>query len=80
MKDVTPLSTAEQGPKLLDRLKRCIRDKHYSVRTERAYVYWARWYIRFHGLRHPMDMGADEIQALKPQPIAGPSQRIVLRS
>ncbi|MEN3293357.1 MAG: hypothetical protein V7642_2610, partial [Burkholderiales bacterium] len=42
---------------------RCIREKHYSLRTERAYVYWARWYIRFHGLRHPRDMGGPEIQA-----------------
>jgi len=40
----------------------CIRDNHYSVRTERAYVYWARWYIRFHGLRHPVEMGGPEIQ------------------
>jgi hypothetical protein len=30
-------------------LSRCIRANHYSLRTERAYVYWARWYIRFHG-------------------------------
>ncbi len=50
-------------PKLLDQVKRCIRDKHYSLRTEEAYVYWIRWYIRFHGLRHPMDMGAVEVKA-----------------
>jgi integron integrase len=48
---------------LLDQLRRCIREKHYSLRTERAYVYWARWYIRFHGLRHPTEMGPPEIQA-----------------
>jgi hypothetical protein len=29
---------------------------HYSISTERTYVYWARWYVRFHGLRHPKDM------------------------
>jgi hypothetical protein len=28
-----------------------------------VYVYWARWYIRFHGLRHPIDMGGPEIHA-----------------
>lgn len=50
-------------PKLLDQVKRCIRDKHYSLRTEEAYVYWIRWYIRFHGLRHPMEMGAAEVKA-----------------
>jgi integron integrase len=43
-------------------LRRCIRDNHYSLRTERAYVYWARSYIRFHGLRHPAEMGGKEIQ------------------
>lgn len=62
MKDVTQNPASGQPPKLLDQLRRCIRDKHYSLRTERVYVYWARWYIRFHGLRHPADMGAPEIQ------------------
>lgn len=36
-----------QPPKLLDQVRHCIRDKHYSLRTEEAYVYWIRWYIRF---------------------------------
>lgn len=62
MKDVTQNPAPGQPPKLLDQLRRCIRDKHFSLRTERVYVYWARWYIRFHGLRHPMKMGAPEIQ------------------
>lgn len=57
-----PCSDPAQPPKLLDQLRRCIRDNHYSPRTERAYVYWARWYIRFHGLRHPMNMGEEEIR------------------
>ncbi len=55
--------TAAKPPKLLDQVKRCIRDKHYSLRTEEAYVYWIRWYIRYHGVRHPMDMGAVEVAA-----------------
>jgi hypothetical protein len=50
-------------PKLLDQLRRCIRDKRYSLRTEEANVYWTRWHIRFHGLRHPGEMGAAEVQA-----------------
>ena len=50
-------------PKLLDQLRHCIRDMHYSMRTEEAYVYWSRWFIRFHGLRHPAEMGAAEVQA-----------------
>ena len=50
-------------PKLLDQLRHQIRRRHYSIRTEDAYVYWARWFIRFHGLRHPRDMGASEVEA-----------------
>ena len=63
MKDVIENATHGQPPKLLDRLRRCLRNKHYSLRTERVCVYWARWYIRFHGLRHPADMGGFEIHA-----------------
>ena len=48
---------------MLDQLKRCICDKYYSLRTEEAYVNWARWFIRFHGLRHPGEMGAPEVKA-----------------
>lgn len=59
----TPDTPPERQPKLLDLLRRAVRDKHYSLSTERTYVYWARWYIRFHGLRHPKDMGGEEIRA-----------------
>jgi integron integrase len=55
----TPVS---KPPKLLDQVKRCIRDKHYSLRTEEAYIYWIRWFIRFHKLRHPAEMGASEVK------------------
>lgn len=34
---------------------------HYSRRTEKAYVAWARRYILFHGKRHPSEMGAPEM-------------------
>lgn len=63
MKDVTSQTIPPEQPKLLDRLRLCIRDHHYSRQTERAYVYWARWYIRFHGVRHPINMGEAEIRA-----------------
>ena len=48
---------------MLDQLKRCIQDKYYILRTEEVFVYWARWFIRFHGLRHPAEMGAPEVKA-----------------
>jgi integron integrase len=49
--------------KLLDRVKEAIRYKHYSASTEQVYVYWCRFFIRFHQLRHPKDMGASEVEA-----------------
>ncbi|MBC7348006.1 MAG: integron integrase [Clostridia bacterium] len=49
--------------KLVDHLRQALRLKHYSYRTEEAYVDWARRFILFHGKRHPAEMGAPEIQA-----------------
>jgi hypothetical protein len=42
---------------LLGQLRAAIRLRHYSIRTEAAYVGWVHRYIHFHGLRHPRDMG-----------------------
>ena len=44
------------SPKLLDRVRWHLRVKHYSVRTEQAYVDWIRRYILFHRKRHPNEM------------------------
>jgi integron integrase len=52
-----------QSRRLLDQVRERARYLHYSLRTEDAYVYWARFYIRWHGLRHPRDMGAPEVEA-----------------
>jgi integron integrase len=52
-----------QKPKLLDQVRERIRVKHYSLSTEKTYIYWIRFYIRFHGLKHPQDMGAPEVEA-----------------
>jgi len=48
-------------PRLLDAVREAIRLRHYSRRTEKAYVGWIRRYILFHGKRHPRDMGAEEV-------------------
>jgi len=54
----------EKRPKkLLDRVRDAIRLKHYSYRTEGAYVNWIKRYIFFHGIRHPAEMGAAEVEA-----------------
>jgi hypothetical protein len=46
----------------LDRLRDELRRRHYSRRTEQAYVHWARRYFLFHGKRHPASMGTAEIR------------------
>ncbi len=48
---------------LLDRLRRAVRMRNYSIRTERSYVDWVYRFIRFHNLRHPNQMGAAEMNA-----------------
>ena len=50
-------------PRLLLQLRDCIRTKHYAVSTEKVYVHWVRTFIRFHGIRHPIEMGAPEVEA-----------------
>jgi integron integrase len=49
-------------PSLLDEVRHRIRLKHYSIRTEQAYVQFIKRFILFHRKRHPSDMGADEIR------------------
>jgi integron integrase len=62
--------TASQDPpaeiapvRLLDQLRHRIRVKHYSLRTEKVYVDWAKRFILFHGKRHPRDLGAADVEA-----------------
>jgi integron integrase len=50
------------GPKLLAEMRRVMRARHYSRRTERAYMSWARRFVVFHGRRHPAEMGEREIE------------------
>ncbi len=49
--------------RLLDRVREAIRVRHHSIRTEEAYVQWARRFILFHNKRHPSSMGAEEVNA-----------------
>jgi len=52
----------KRPPKLLDQVREAIRVKHYSIRTEEAYVNWIKRYILFHNKRHPREMGVSEIE------------------
>ncbi|MGH7547073.1 MAG: integron integrase, partial [Gemmatimonadales bacterium] len=46
---------------LLAQLRRAIRVRHYSRRTEEAYVGWVRRFVRFSGLRHPRELGERDV-------------------
>ena len=60
----TPIVNAgSREPRLLDRVRLAVRSRHYSLRTEEAYVAWIRRFILFHGKRHPVQMGEPEINA-----------------
>lgn len=50
------------APKLLDQVRGKIRLKHYSIRTEQAYVDWIKRFILHFGKRHPRDLGAGEVE------------------
>ena len=50
-------------PKLLDQVRSLIRTRHYSTRTEEAYIHWIRRYIVFHSKKHPASLGLPEIRA-----------------
>ena len=63
-KPAIPASADGRRPaRLLDQVRDRIRFKHYSIRTERAYVHWICCFIRQQGMRHPRDMGATEVEA-----------------
>lgn len=51
-----------RSARLLDQIRERARYLHYSLRTEEAYVYWARRYIKFNGLRHPRELGAGDVE------------------
>ena len=61
-KALVPAAPAAQH-RLLDSLRERLRYMHYSLRTEEAYVYWVRGFVRWSGLRHPRELGVAEVQA-----------------
>jgi integron integrase len=50
-------------PRLFDQFREAIRVRHYSYRTEQAYLAWVRRFIEFHGRRHPRELGGPEVEA-----------------
>ncbi len=53
---------APPSPRLLPTVRRALKLRHYSQRTEEAYVGWIRRFVRYHGLRHPAELGEPEIE------------------
>ena len=49
------------APSLLSAVRRALRVRHYSGRTEEAYVAWVRRFVRGSGLRHPRELGPSDI-------------------
>jgi len=48
--------------KLLDIVRDKIRFKHYSISTEKTYVFWIKHYIFYHQKQHPVNLGKKEIE------------------
>jgi len=58
-----PAGYGAERPRLLEQVRLALRARHYSRRTEHAYVGWIRRFILFHGKRHPAEMTEPEINA-----------------
>lgn len=59
---LTRRGTGAKEPRLLDEVRRRLRLKHYSLRTEQVYLGWIRRYILFNNKRHPRQMGGVEVE------------------
>jgi integron integrase len=65
-RDTTRAAATSPPPgasRLMNQVRGAIRSRHYSYRTEQAYVHWIKRFIHFHGLRHPRDLGEPEVTA-----------------
>lgn len=60
---MTTDSLSPRSPRLLDQVRDALRLRHYSLRTEHAYLGWIKRFIFFHDKRHPREMGAAEVEA-----------------
>ena len=59
---VTAGDSGGRAPRLMDELRRRMRLKHYSLRTEQAYMAWVRRFILANGKRHPRELGGTEVE------------------
>jgi len=69
----------------IESIRRTMRLRGYSIRTEKSYLYWIRYYIRFHKYRHPEEMAKKEITEFlnflaSDRNVTANTQRIALNS
>ena len=57
------MDTTPTKPRLHEQFRNVIRVNHYSIRTEKTYWYWIRYFLRYHQMRHPLEMGPAEVSA-----------------
>lgn len=57
------MTTEAKPPGLIQRYRELLQARHYARRTVKAYEQWLRRFLRFHQLRHPREMGSDEVNA-----------------
>lgn len=57
-----PETGSAEAPRLFDEVRRVLRTKHYSIRTEGTYLGWIRRFIIASGRRHPRSMGVEEVE------------------
>jgi hypothetical protein len=68
-----PAGSVVQKPRFLDGVRSIVRARHYSSRTEKAYISWIRRFIVFHGKRHPskfasiMDPDENKVELWEPK-------------
>jgi hypothetical protein len=67
MSHLTAAPNPERQFRLMEIVRRKLRERRYSRRTEEAYVHWIRRYIVFHDRRHPRDLGEAEVKAFFPR-------------
>jgi hypothetical protein len=61
MRQILDAPSAGHKAKLLDQVRDVIRRKHYSIRTEQAYVDWIKRFIIYHNKRHPAEMTEEQV-------------------
>ena len=55
------MDSVSRSSPFLDSVREAVHVRHYSIRTEQAYIDWIERYIWFHGKKHPAEMGASEV-------------------